>query len=383
MTADPRMLIVLAAGGTGGHMFPAEALARELALRDCGVALITDRRGGGYGAALARIETHQVRAGQVTGRGLWARLMGLAQLALGTIQARKVMRRLRPAAAVGFGGYASVPAMLAATGARIPTLIHEQNAVLGRANRMLAPRVDCIATSFAQVSAVRPQDRAKIVRTGNPVRAEIAALSETRATAVEIDGPIRILVLGGSQGATVFSRVVPQAVAALRDDLRRRLEISQQCRAEDLQAVERAYAGLGVHVELSAFFDDVAARLTHAHLVICRAGASTVAEITTAGRSAILVPYPRATDDHQTANARAVEDAGGGWVMPENEFTGAALSARIEALLRRPAEISEAAAKAGAAGIPDAAARLAELVVAVAKGNGWTPGEAPVWESAA
>ncbi len=383
MTADPRMLIVLAAGGTGGHMFPAEALARELALRDCGVALITDRRGGGYGAALARIETHQVRAGQVTGRGLWARLMGLAQLALGTIQARKVMRRLRPAAAVGFGGYASVPAMLAATGARIPTLIHEQNAVLGRANRMLAPRVDCIATSFAQVSAVRPQDRAKIVRTGNPVRAEIAALSETRATAVEIDGPIRILVLGGSQGATVFSRVVPQAVAALRDDLRRRLEISQQCRAEDLQAVERAYAGLGVHVELSAFFDDVAARLTRAHLVICRAGASTVAEVTAAGRSAILVPYPRATDDHQTANARAVEDSGGGWVMPENEFTGAALSARIEALLRRPAEISEAAAKAGAAGIPDAAARLAELVVAVAKGNGWTPGDAPVWESAA
>lgn len=383
MTADRRMLIVLAAGGTGGHMFPAEALARELAIRNCGVALITDRRGGGYGAALADVETHQVRAGQVTGRGLWARLMGLAQLALGTIEARKVLRRLRPAAAVGFGGYASVPAMLAATGARIPTLLHEQNAVLGRANRLLAPRVDCIATSFEEVSAIRPQDRAKVVRTGNPVRAEIAALSASHTTAPETDGPLRILVLGGSQGATVFGRVVPEAVAALHDDLRGRLEISQQCRAEDLEAVERAYADLGIGVELSAFFNDVAGRLARAHLVICRAGASTVAEITAAGRSAILVPYPRATDDHQTANARAVEDAGGGWVMPESEFTGAALSARIESLLRRPAEITEAGAKAGTVGIPDAAARLAELVVAVAKGNGWTPGDAPVWESAA
>ncbi len=168
MTADPRMLIVLAAGGTGGHMFPAEALARELALRDCGVALITDLRGGGYGAALGQVETLQVRAGQVTGRGIWARLMGLAQLALGTIEARKILRRLRPAAAVGFGGYASVPAMLAATRARIPTVLHEQNAVLGRANRMLAPRVDCIATSFAEVSAIRRQDRAKIAPCPRP-----------------------------------------------------------------------------------------------------------------------------------------------------------------------------------------------------------------------
>ena len=221
------------------------------------------------------------------------------------------------------------------------------------------------------------------MRTGNPVRPEVATLSETHAAAVEADGPLRILVLGGSQGATVFSRVVPEAVAALRDDLRARLEISQQCRAEDLQAVEDAYAGLGIRADLSAFFDDVAARLARAHLVICRAGASTVAELTAAGRSAILVPYPRATDDHQTANARAVENAGGGWVMPENEFTGAALSARIEALLRQPESFSEAAAKAGAAGIPDAAARLAELVVAVAKGDGWAPGNAPIWESAA
>ncbi len=383
MIAGQRMLVVLAAGGTGGHMFPAEALARELTRRDCGVALITDRRGGGYGDALSQIETHQVRAGQVTGRGIWARLMGLAQLALGTIEARKILRRLRPAAALGFGGYASVPAMLAATGARIPTVLHEQNAVLGRANRMLAPRVDCIATSFAEVSAIRRQDRATIVRTGNPVRAEIAALSGGRASAAEADGPLRILVLGGSQGATVFSRVVPEAVAALGEDMRARLEISQQCRSEDLESVERAYAGLGIQVDLSAFFDEVAGRLARADLVICRAGASTVAEITAAGRSAILVPYPRATDDHQTANARAVEDAGGGWVMPENEFTGAALSARIELLLRRPEKLIETAALAGAAGIPDAAARLAELVVAVAKGNGWTPGDAPVWESAA
>jgi UDP-N-acetylglucosamine--N-acetylmuramyl-(pentapeptide) pyrophosphoryl-undecaprenol N-acetylglucosamine transferase len=382
MSAGARKLVVLAAGGTGGHMFPAEALARELSARQCGVALITDRRGSGFGGALPDVETHRIRAGQITGRGLIARIKGLALLALGTVEARALLRRLRPAAAVGFGGYASVPAMLAARGARIPSVIHEQNAVLGRANRLLAPRAGRIATSFASVAAIGEAAGGKIVLTGNPVRPEIAALADTPFRPAEADGPFRILVLGGSQGATVFSRVVPPAIAALPAGLRARLEISQQCRPEDLDEVRRAYDGLGVTVELAAFFDDVAARLAAAHLVICRAGASTVAEVTAAGRGAILVPYPRATDDHQTANARAVEDAGGGWLMPEAGFTSAALAVRLESLLRQPDGVGEAAAKARALGVPDAASRLAELVIDVVAGNGGA-GDARVPEAAA
>jgi len=382
--AQPEKLVVLAAGGTGGHMFPAEALARELGARQCGVALITDRRGAGFSGALADIETHRIRAAQVAGRGLIGRLAGLLQLARGTFEARRLLRRLRPAAAVGFGGYASVPAMLAATFVGVPSVIHEQNAVLGRANRLLAPRVDCIATSFDTVSAIRPRDRGKVVRTGNPVRSDISRLANAPIPVAEPDAKLTILVLGGSQGATVFSRTVPAALALLTEDQRERLEIIQQSRKEDIDATRQAYEHMSVRAELATFFDDVAERLRRAHLVICRAGASTVAEITAAGRAAVLVPYPRAIDDHQTANARAVVDADGGWIMPEVELTPETLAARLQSLLADPAMLVAAATGARRAGIPDAAARLAELVSGIAAAGGWHPGSGPMqWEPAA
>jgi UDP-N-acetylglucosamine--N-acetylmuramyl-(pentapeptide) pyrophosphoryl-undecaprenol N-acetylglucosamine transferase len=367
MSAAPGALVVLAAGGTGGPVFPADALAGALLERGCKVALVTDRRGGGYGGTLGKLDTHRITAGQITGRGPVKRLRGLVELAFGTLQARRLLGRLRPAAAVGFGGYASIPTMIAAGWARVPTVIHEQNAVLGRANRVLAPRVTRIARSFEHVVALRAQDAARAVLTGNPVRGAIAALAERPYDAPVAGGPLRILVTGGSQGATVFSRVVPAAIALLPEAARRRIVLAQQCRPADIEEARTAYEAANFGAELKTFFDDMPARLTAAHLVICRSGASTCAEITAAGRPAILVPYPHATDDHQTANARALEAAGAAWLAPEPSFTPGALAERLLSLLDAPAALAERAARARGLGRPDAASRLADVVLSVVR----------------
>jgi len=358
--------VVIAAGGTGGHMFPAEALAAELVRRGCPLALVTDQRGGGYGETLGRAPTHVIRAGQVLGRGIIGRLLGLGALALGTFQAHRLLRRMRPRATVGFGGYAAFPTTLAACLAGIATVIHEQNAVLGRANRLLAGRVDRIATAFDPIAGLGTADRRKCVLTGNPVRPAIAAIAAEPYAQPEPGGPLNLLVLGGSQGAAVFSRVVPAAVAELEPRERERLRIAQQCRPEDLDRARQAYAKLGLEPDLASFFDDVPERLAAAHLLIVRAGASTVAECAAAGRPAILVPYPWAVDDHQTANAGAFEAAGGGWMMPEPAFTAEALSAHLAALLEEPGELAFAAEKAKTMGQPRAAEKLADLVLALA-----------------
>ena len=355
-------LVVLAAGGTGGHVIPAQALAAELKARGRALALITDRRGAGFGDALDSDAIHTVRAGRVTGRSVPGRLRGLAEVAVGVLQARRLLRRLRPAGVVGFGGYASVPAVYAATQLGLPTVIHEQNAVLGRANRLLAPRVRAIATSFADTAQLAPADRAKAEHTGNPVRAAIAAIGAARFPEAGADGPLPLLVTGGSQGAAVMADVVPRALAALAEPLRRRLRVAHQCRAEDIGRVREVYRAAGMSADLAAFFADLPERLGAARLVVARAGASTVAELAAAGRPAILVPYPAAADDHQTANAAAMARAGGGWLIPEDAFTPEALADRIEAFLRAPSLLAQAAARARDAGAPEAAARLADLV---------------------
>ena len=358
--------IVIAAGGTGGHMFPAQALAAELAARGRALAYVTDRRGAGAGGAMDRAPDRApvfiVRAGTVSGHSFPRRVRGLAEIALGVVQARGVLRRLRPAGVVGFGGYASVPAVLAAARLGLPAVIHEQNAVLGRANRLLAPRVGAIATAFAATAQLCPADQTKAEHIGNPVRAAVAALGDEPYPAPEPDAMLRLLVTGGSQGAEVMAEVVPAALASLPAALRGRLRVAQQCRADDLARVRKTYEAAGIAADLAAFFDDIPARLAEAQLVVARAGASTVAELAAAGRPAILVPYPLATDDHQWANARAIESAGGAWTMAQAGFTPAALAARIEAFLIRPSQLAEAAAMARAAGIPQAAARLADLV---------------------
>ena len=363
MSGRSGALVVLTAGGTGGHMFPADALARALIDRGCRVALVTDRRGDAYGKTLAQLESHKIRAGQVTGRGPLARLLGLADVALGSVQARGLLKRIAPAAVVGFGGYASFPAMMAARWLGIPSALHEQNAVLGRANRFLARRASRIAVAYPKVRGVRPTDQAKLRVTGNPVREPIAALAKAAYTPSTKGKPFDLLVLGGSQGARILSEVVPAAVAALPAPARNRLRITQQARPEDIDGARAAYAEAGVKATLASFFDDIPKRLKAAHLLVCRAGASTIAEITTAGRPAILVPYPYATDDHQSANAAAVDAAGGGWRVLQTAFTPDWLAERLGALMAEPAALAAAAKEARAIGHPDAADRLADMVL--------------------
>jgi UDP-N-acetylglucosamine--N-acetylmuramyl-(pentapeptide) pyrophosphoryl-undecaprenol N-acetylglucosamine transferase len=365
-------LIALAAGGTGGHMFPAEALARELLGRGHLVALVTDRRGQAFGDRLAGVELHRIRAGRF-GAGLMSKVVGIAELALGTLEARRLLRWLSPAAVVGFGGYPSVPTMLAAARLGLPTLIHEQNAILGRANRLLAPRAKQVATSFADIGAVRESDRARLVLTGNPVRPAIAALRGAPYPAIANDGPFHVLIIGGSQGARVLSEVTPAAFAGLPEAVRRRLRVTQQARAEDIEAVRRAHAESGVAAELATFFADVPERLARAHLVVSRSGASTVAELAMIGRPAILVPYLHAADDHQTANARALEKAGGAWVMPHAAFTAEALAAKLGQLMQAADSLARAAAAAHGLGRPDAARVLAELVIVAIGGRNGHP----------
>jgi UDP-N-acetylglucosamine--N-acetylmuramyl-(pentapeptide) pyrophosphoryl-undecaprenol N-acetylglucosamine transferase len=365
---DASAPIVLAAGGTGGHIFPAEALARELVTRGRTVALITDRRGQSFGDRVGGVATHRIRAGRFDA-GLLGKAIGMAELLLGTAQAGLKLRALAPAAVVGFGGYPSVPTVIAAGRLGVPTVIHEQNALLGRANRLLASRVRRIALSFPETGRLKPEERARAVTTGNPVRPAIAALRGTAYVVPALEGTIEILVLGGSQGARVFSEIVPEAIALLPEALRHRLRLSQQARPEDIDAVRRRYAGT-IAVELQSFFDDVPARLARAQLVIARAGASTIAELSIIGRPAILVPYPHAADDHQTANAGAFAAVGAGWSIAQPEFTAARLAHFMEETLTAPQRLAAAAAAAHGFGRPDAAARLADLALAASGANG-------------
>ena len=360
--------IVLSAGGTGGHMFPAEALARTLLAEGCTVRLITDDRGGAFGGALPEVAVDRIAAAQI-GRGPIGKLKTLAAMARGYRQAGKLLRRAAPAAVVGFGGYATWSTMTAACARRLPTAIHEQNAVLGRVNRRLASRVDRIATAFPDVSRL-PADRAdRAVQTGNPVRPAVLAAASTPYPVPSGGAPLRLVVVGGSQGARVLSQVVPPALAALPEDLRRRLSVTQQCRPEDLDGVRNRYGELAIAADCASFFDDIPQRLAAGHLAICRSGASTVAELTVIGRPAILVPYPLATDDHQMANARALVEAGGARAIPQPEFSVQRLADELGRLLADPAGLARAAAAAHATAYPDAAARLAQMVIGLATGG--------------
>ncbi len=360
-TREPT-LIALAAGGTGGHVFPAQALAAMLEARGHRLALLTDTRGDRFGGVLARIESHAIRSASPSAPGLIAKLGALLRLALGTREARRLLARLKPGAVIGFGGYASVPPMLAARRLGIPTMLHEQNAVLGRANRLLARRVDRIATSFPATKRVPASAAARIVCTGNPVRPPIAALADTIYRAPSAGETLRLLVFGGSQGAQALSRLVPAALARLPDHARTRLAVAQQCRPEDLDEVAGAYRAAGIAAECARFFDDMAARLEAAHLVIARSGASTVAELAVSGRPAILIPYPHALDDHQSANAQALAEAGAAWLMPQASLSVETLAATIGGLFDAPDRLGKAAAAARNFGRRDAAHALADLV---------------------
>lgn len=363
-------LIVLAAGGTGGHVFPAEALAGEMIERGYRLSLITDRRGDAYGGTLGDLETHRIRAGGVAGKKFVALLRSGPELAIGTLQSRSLLKRMRPLAVVGFGGYASVPTMLAATFGGYNTLIHEQNAVLGRANRLLASRVNKIATSFDKVRGLPEGSEKKVVRTGMPVRSIVTAVRDVPYPALDDESEIKILILGGSQGASILSEVIPEAIGKLDEPLRQRLHVTQQCRPEDLEKTRETYNRLSVNAELASFFDDIPERLAAAHLLISRSGASSVSEAMVVGRPAILVPYPHAVDDHQSFNAHALDDVGGGWLMAQPTFTPDALAERLQSLFSNPKILNRAASCAQRAGSPDAAIKLADAVCDLIGSNG-------------
>jgi UDP-N-acetylglucosamine--N-acetylmuramyl-(pentapeptide) pyrophosphoryl-undecaprenol N-acetylglucosamine transferase len=357
-----RAPVILATGGTGGHVFPAESLAGELARRGVPLALVTDDRGHRWQGALAALPAHRVRAGSPGAGSVLDRVRGAAALGMGVAQSVALLGRLAPAAVVGFGGYASVPPMLAARLRRLPALVHEQNAVLGRANRLVVGRRTTIATAFRHVRHLADGDR-RVRLVGNPVRDAVRAVRDVPYAPPAEDGDICLVVIGGSQGAASFGTVIPQAIADLPAPVRRRLKLAQQCRAEDLERVRAFYAGRGIAADCQIFFSDFPARLAGAHLVVARAGASTVAELTTSGRPSVLVPFPHATEDHQRANAKAIDEVGASILLPHEGFTPAALRGHLDALFAGPGRLAAMAAAAKAAGRPDAARDLADIVV--------------------
>jgi UDP-N-acetylglucosamine--N-acetylmuramyl-(pentapeptide) pyrophosphoryl-undecaprenol N-acetylglucosamine transferase len=353
---------MLAAGGTGGHLFPALALAEELSRRGIPVDLVTDMRGDRYRAGFPARNVFQIRSA-TPAAGSPLRAVGAALTLLrGIAEAFRLLGKVRPAAVVGFGGYPSFPPLIAARLRGVPAALHEQNAVLGRANRALARVVARIATSFREVKLLDRTLAVKVRFTGNPVRGAVLSCAGVAYAAPLPGKPIVILVFGGSQGARIFADIVPAAMARLGADIRHRLKIVQQCRPEDLQRVGTAYAQAGVGAELAAFFPDLPKRMAEAHLVIARAGASTVAELAVIGRPAILVPLPHALDNDQLRNATTLAATGGAWCIAQGDFTPERLGAEIERLAAEPELLARAAAAAKGEGRPDAVKRLADLV---------------------
>lgn len=353
---------VVAAGGTGGHMFPAEALARELASRGWRVVLATDARGEQYAHAFPAEERLALDA--ATGSGPIGLLKAGLAILKGVGQAQSAFARIGADVVVGFGGYPSAPALVAAVATRRPTLIHEQNAVLGRTNRMLAPAVGTVASAFPTLGRAPAKVKARAKLVGNPVRPDIRALFDRAYVAPAGDGPIHVLVTGGSQGARILSETAPRALAALPEAIRKRLKVQQQSRPETLESARQIYLEAGINAEVAPFFRDMADCLSRAHLVIGRAGASTCSELAVAALPSVLIPLKIAMDDHQTLNARALSDAGAARVIAEDDVTVDNLTAVLAEVLSDPAQLAAMSAAARSVAIPDAAARLADLVEA-------------------
>jgi UDP-N-acetylglucosamine--N-acetylmuramyl-(pentapeptide) pyrophosphoryl-undecaprenol N-acetylglucosamine transferase len=359
-----RGTFVLAAGGTGGHLFPAQALAGELMRRGRRVIVMTDGRGHNYASAFPGAEIATVPAATIGGRSPIKWITSCAVIIGGIFSAFRKLRRLHPVAVIGFGGYPSLPVMVAAWAARVPSALHEQNAVLGRVNRLVAPFVSKIAAAFP-FARKAPKHIERVSFIGNPVRDQVIALRGAPYIPPQSDGPIRILIFGGSQGARALSEIVPAALERLNPSLRARLDVTQQCRADDLEKVEAFYAKTGIKAEAAKFFSDLPRRMADSHLIISRSGASTLGELTVIGRPAILIPYPFAMDDHQAANAAVLAKANAAWMVRENALDATKLSEMLEKILSDPKGLIDCAANAAALGHPDAASRLADIAEAM------------------
>lgn len=366
MTAAAGSLIALAAGGTGGHMFPAEALAQELKRRGRRVLLVTDARGDRYTGNFPADEKFLISAASPSIGGPIAKAAAALSLAGGLMTVLGEFGQRKPAAVIGFGGYPSFPATRAAAILGIPYGVHEQNGVLGRANRMSIGRAAFLAHGFPVLEKAPERPKASVVEVGNPVRDAVREAARTAFEPPHDGGLIRLLVFGGSQGAALFSTVVPAAIAALPQSLRRRLSVVQQTRETERGSVAGLYREAGVAAEIAPFFKDLPARIAAAHLVIARAGASTITELSMIGRPSILVPLAIATDDHQTGNARALADAGAALIIAESDFEAAALVKVLEPLLQDQGRLSAMATAARGRVKANAAASLADLVDKIA-----------------
>ncbi len=375
---------VLAAGGTGGHMIPAHALAEELIRRGHRIALVTDARGARIPGLFEGAQVHELPAGRIT-RNPVSWLPGMQAIRAGRGMALRLYEAFEPSAVVGFGGYPAFPALLAALRAGVPTAVHEQNAVLGRVNRLLAGRVTAIATSYPRVARMKDAWNAKTHLVGNPVREEVLKIRDKDFPPLDDNGIFRVLVTGGSQGASVLSRVVPDGLGMRPLNFRRRLQVTQQCRAEDIAGVKERYEQLGIPADLQTYLTDLPERLDWAHLVIARAGASTIAELTAAGRPAILIPLPSATDDHQSANVLEMVEAGGARAIAERDFTPVELAKQMQKLALDAGALANAAKRAWGCGRPEATRDLADLVESLtaapmlvgrpAKATSWNHGD--------
>ena len=359
-------LVVVAAGGTAGPLFPAEALAAALVRNGVIGDLATDERATRYGNAFPARATHVIPSATLRKNNPLTFVTAPAKIAYGAARAFTLLMGLKPAAVIGFGGYPTFPPLLAARTLGIPTLIHEQNGVLGRANKRLAPLVDAIATSFPNVLTAYPALAAKATHTGNPVRPAVIDAAKIPFAPVG-EGLLRLLVFGGSQGARVMADVVPPAIELLPPSLRARLHVTQQARDDDMPRVKEIYARLGLTVEVEPFFSDLPARIAASHLIVSRSGASTVAELAAIGRPGVLVPLPHSLDNDQLVNASVLEKAGGAIRINQPDFTPKRLAAEIEGLLAQPSRLTAMAEASKTCGAVDAADRLAELVLRVAK----------------
>ncbi|MBK0327322.1 UDP-N-acetylglucosamine--N-acetylmuramyl-(pentapeptide) pyrophosphoryl-undecaprenol N-acetylglucosamine transferase [Rhodobacteraceae bacterium F11138] len=357
-------LLMMAAGGTGGHMFPAQALAEAMLSRGWRVRLSTDARGARYtGGFPHSTEITEVSSATFARGGLAAKAMVAPRIAVGVMSAARQMLRDRPDVVVGFGGYPSIPALGAAVLLGRPRMIHEQNGVLGRVNQLFSTRVSCVACGVWPTDL---PDGSNGLHVGNPVRK--AVLDRAGASYIPPgDYPMSVLVMGGSQGARILSDVVPDAVAALPDDMRRHLRISHQARPEDLDRVTARYAELGIDADVQPFFQDVPRRMSEAQLVISRAGASSIADLTVIGRPSILIPFAAAAGDHQTANARGLVDAGAAILIPESALDVTSLSAQMATVLGNPDAALHMSQAALDAGLPDATERLVAAVTELAE----------------
>lgn len=364
---EDKGLIMLAAGGTGGHLFPAEALGHELKARGYRVHLVTDSRAERFAGAFPADEVHVVPSATIGSKNPIALAGALLKLWRGMRTARRLFTKLKPLAVIGFGGYPTVPPLLASTTMKIPSLIHEQNAVMGRANKMLAARVEAIAGGFLPEG--QGAHAAKTVVTGNPVRPEVIWAADSAYEPSGADQPFNLVVFGGSQGAQFFSSAIPSAVCLLEEPYRKRLRVTQQARKEDEADVRKNYDKLSLPADVSPFFGDMPRRIADANLVICRSGASTVSELAVIGRPSILVPYPYALDHDQAANAAALKAEGGAEVIAQSHLSPEKLAKILRQAMDDPAKLADTARAAKATGKPDAAARLADLVEAIAAGK--------------